>query len=88
MDVFKTEITPVEDQYIPRPFYGLTASMTEFQTLIADAIATHDNHLFANALAAFPQHVFTDNKRQLILELFDIYADVDPYMLEAKKYFL
>ena len=88
MDVFKNEITPVEDQYIPRPFYGLTASLTEFQTLIADAIATHDNHLFANALAAFPQHVFTDNKRQLILELFDIYADVDPYMLEAKKYFL
>ena len=88
MDIFKDQITPVEDQYIPRPFYGLTASLSEYQTLIGDAIALHDNHLFANALAAFPQHTFAENKRQLILKLFDLYSDVDPYMLEAKKYFL
>ncbi|MBR2426486.1 MAG: hypothetical protein IKB16_07075 [Lentisphaeria bacterium] len=88
MDLYKNEITPVEDQYIPRPFYGLTASLSEYQTLLADSIAKHDNHIFANALATFPQHIFTDSKRKLILELFDIYSDVDPYMLEAKKYFM
>ena len=88
MDIFKEQSTPVADQYIPRPFYGLTASLSEYQTLIGDAIARHDNHLFANALAAFPQHTFRENKRQLILKLFDMYSDVDPYMLEAKKYFL
>lgn len=88
MDIFKDQITPVEDQYIPRPFYGLTASLSQYQTLLAEAVAKRDCRTFADALDSYPLYIFNKNKRSLIRQLFDIYSDVDPVMLEAKKYFI
>ena len=87
MELFKDRITPLENQFIPHPFQGLTASLSEFQTLQAEAIAKHDPQIFAAALDAYPVHRFQSARKEFFRKMFDIYTDLDPYMLEAKRYF-
>ena len=87
MDLFKDSIVPVENQFIPYPFQGLTASLSEFQTLQAEAIAKHDPEIFASALDAYPVHRFQPGHKEFFRKMFDIYTDLDPRMLEARQYF-
>lgn len=87
MDLFKDSIIPVENQFIPYPFQGLTASLSEFQTLQAEAIAKHDPEIFASALDAYPIHRFQPGHKEFFRKMFDIYTDLDPHMLEARRYF-
>ena len=78
MDIYKDTITPVENQYIPSPFRGLIASLSEFQTLNAEALGTHDPKLFAAALEAYPCNRFTKKRKEFFRKMFDIYTDIDP----------
>lgn len=86
MDIDKNTITPVENQYVPAPFQGLTSSLSEFQTLLADALAQKDARLFAAALDAYPVNRFAPERKEFIQKMFDIYTDVDPAMRQAVEY--
>lgn len=87
MDIFGKSVTPVEDQYVPAPFYGLTASLAEFQRLQAEAIAKWEPEIFADALDAYPVHRFTEHRKKFFREMFQLYTDLDPHMLGAVQYF-
>ncbi len=87
MDLFKDRITPVENQFVPEPFHGLIASLAEFQSLQAEAIAKNDARIFANALDAYPVHRFQPERIPFFRKMFDIYQDLDPDMLAADKFF-
>jgi alpha-galactosidase/6-phospho-beta-glucosidase family protein len=84
MDIFGKSVTPVENQYIPAPFYGLTASLAEFQRLQSEAIAKWEPGVFADALDAYPARRFMRSRKKFFREMFGIYADLDPQILEAK----
>ena len=86
MDIFKDTITPVENQYIPSPFRGLIASLSEFQTLIAEALANRDPRIFAAALDAYPVHRFETKRKEFFRKMFDLYTDVDPLWSKAMDY--
>ena len=88
IDIFGKKLTPVENQYIPAPFYGLVASLADFQRLQSEAIAAWNAEIFANALEAYPVHRFSLRRKEFFKLMFEIYTDLDPHMLEAKKYFL
>lgn len=86
MDIHGKTITPVENQYIPAPFYGLIASLSEFQTLLGDAIATNDPRLFATALEAYPIDRFSSNRTEYLGKMFDIYSDIPEVLQQARDY--
>lgn len=86
MDIFKDTVTPVENQYIPSPFRGLIASLSEFQTLNAEALATRDPRIFAAALDAYPIHRFEIKRKEFFQKMFDLYTDVDPVWSRAMDY--
>lgn len=87
IDILGKNIIPVTDQYIPEPFFGLTASLAEFQSLQSEAIAKWDPEIFANALDAYPVGRFTKKRDEFYRKMFALYSDIDPHMLEAEKYF-
>ena len=87
MDIFGRELTPVKDQYVPEPFFGLAASLSEHQTLLARAIAERSPDVFALALEAFPIHRFTKKRNEFYRKMFDLYDDLDPEILKARKFF-
>ena len=88
MDIFKDTITPVENQYIPAPFNGLIASLSEFQTLQSDAIAQQDPALFAAALDAYPIHRLMPERKEFFRKMFEIYDDLDPMWKKSLDYLL
>lgn len=85
IDIFKDVVTPVENQYVPHPFEGLIASLAEFQTLLADALAEHDPQLFAAAFDAYPVNRFHPERKEFLRKMFELYTDVDPVMREAQN---
>ena len=87
MDIYKDEIKPVENLYIPSPFKGLINSLAEFQALQSQAIAEHDPRIFAHALEAYPVNQFSDKRNEFFRQMFDLYSDMDPVMFEARKFF-
>ncbi len=87
MDIFNDKITPVKNLYIPKPFRGLIASLSEHQTLLAEAIAKHDPKLFVYALEAYPQNQFSPERKEFFLKMFDIHCDIDPKMHEARHFY-
>jgi alpha-galactosidase len=88
MDLHGKNITPVENQYIPPPFQGFIASLSEHQTLVADAIAQQDARLFADALDAYPMNQFHASRIPFFHRMFEIFSDLPPALLDAKKYFV
>ena len=88
MDIYKKNITPLEDQYIPEPFAGLVASLADFQRLQSEAIAAWDPEIFANALDAYPVHRFTERRKEYFRAMFRLFQDLDPHMRKAEQYFL
>jgi 6-phospho-beta-glucosidase len=88
MDLYKDTVTPVENQYIPSPFKGLIASLSEFQTLQADAIAQGDPKLFAAALDAYPVNRLTPERKEFFKKMFEIYDDLDPIWKKSLDYIL
>jgi 6-phospho-beta-glucosidase len=86
MDIRGKNIVPVENQYIPSPFKGLIASLSEHQTLIADAIARQDGRLFADALEAYPMNKFSASRVPFFHRMFEIFSDLSPALQQAKTY--
>jgi len=86
MDLHGKNIIPVENQYIPSPFKGLITSLSEHQTLMADAIAQHDGRLFADALEAYPMNKFSANRVPYFSRMFEIFFDLSPDLQQARNY--
>ena len=86
MDLCGKDIIPVENQYIPSPFKGLISSLSEHQTLLADAIAQQDGRLFADALEAYPMNKFSADRVQFFTRMFDIFADIPPALRTGVNY--
>ena len=78
MDLHGKNIIPVENQYIPSPFKGLITSLSEHQTLLADAIARQDGKLFADALEAYPMNKFTAGRVPFFHRMFELFSDLPP----------
>ncbi len=87
MNIDGKNITPAADLYIPAPFHGIISSISEFQTLQADAIAQESPRLFADSLEAYPFKQFTSDRREYYRELFGIYSDIREHFRDAVKYF-
>jgi len=86
MDLHGRNIIPVENQYIPSPFKGLITSLSEHQTLMADAIAQQDGRLFADALEAYPMNKFSADRVPYFNRMFEIFSDLPPALQQAKSY--
>jgi hypothetical protein len=86
MDLLGDTITPVENQYIPSPYRGLIASLSEFQTLTGDAIAKNDPAIFAQALEAYPVNQFSPQRKEFFTKMFDAYSDLDPMWRKSLDY--
>ena len=87
MDLFEDKIVPVENQYVPAPFLGVISSLSEFQTLLGEAVFRQDGKVFAAALEAYPVKQFSREKRKTLGRLFEIYrSGLNEKMLEAEKY--
>ncbi len=86
MDLIGDEIIPVENQYIPSPYRGLIASLSEFQTLTGDAIAQNDPAIFAQALDAYPVNQFSPKRKEFFTKMFDAYTDLDPMWRKSLDY--
>lgn len=86
MDLFKTTITPAEDMYIPAPFHGLIASLSEHQTLLADAIAQQSGRLFADALEAYPMNKFMPGRVSFFRRMFEIFDDLPSALKSGRDY--
>ena len=80
MDLHGKNIIPVENQYIPSPFKGLITSLSEHQTLLADAIAQQDGRLFADAIEAYPMNKFSAARVPFFQRMFEIFSDLPPYL--------
>lgn len=83
MDIFGKEITPVENQYVPSPFRGLVSSLSEYQTLLAEAIAKRDPQILAAAFDAYPVHRFRSERKDFLRKMFDLYPEIDPVMRKS-----
>jgi alpha-galactosidase/6-phospho-beta-glucosidase family protein len=83
MDLHGKNIVPVENQYIPSPFQGLIASLSEHQTLMADAIARQDGRLFADALEAYPMNKFSVASTPFFRRMFEIFSDLPPALCDG-----
>jgi alpha-galactosidase/6-phospho-beta-glucosidase family protein len=84
-----SEITPsAPDLAVPDPFYGLIASLSMHQTLLADAIATEDPKKLFEALYAYPIKQGTRDSRGVFRELLEINkTEVPEAFLETAGYF-
>lgn len=87
MDLFEDKIVPVKNQFVPHPFKGLVASLAEFQTLLAEALATNDPRRFADALEAYPMNRGLASRREFFRRMFELYSDIDPQIQKAAAFF-
>lgn len=86
MTIDGKNIRPAENLYVPAPFYSFIAGLSEFQTLQADAIATGDPRVFADALEAYPVNRFSNRRREFFREMFDIYTDIPKALQDGKDF--
>jgi len=76
IDISGKSLKPAPDQYIPHPFQGLIASLSESQTILADAVATNDPRIFADSLECYPMKPLSGSRAEYYKELFTIYEDL------------
>jgi alpha-galactosidase/6-phospho-beta-glucosidase family protein len=87
MDIQGRNLIPVADQYVPAPFHGVISSLSECQTLLAEAIAVGDPRLFADALEAYPMKRFEPARQEYYRRMLDIYSDLPAVYRKARDYF-
>ena len=85
MDISGNGFTPVDDLYVPAPFHGLISSLSEFLTLQADALATSDPKLFADALEAYPGNRCPE-RQEYYCQMLDIYRDIPAVYQKSRDY--
>jgi alpha-galactosidase/6-phospho-beta-glucosidase family protein len=86
MTIDGKNLTPEKNLYVPAPFYSFIAGLSEFQTLQADAIATGDPRIFADALEAYPVNRFSSSRKEYFREMFDIYTDIPKSLQDGKSF--
>ena len=86
MDLCAKSIVPVKDLYVPSPFKGLITSLSEHQTLLADAIAQQDGKLFVDALEAYPMNRFSAARLPFFRRMFEIFSDLPPALRDGAKH--
>ncbi len=69
MIVHKRTMRPETGLFIPPTVFGLTASLAQHQTLLADAMATQDPHVLAQALLCYPVGAYSQNLQKLVKAL-------------------
>jgi alpha-galactosidase/6-phospho-beta-glucosidase family protein len=83
MDIDGMKITPVENQFVPAPFADMVSALSEFQTLLGEAIVKHDHRIFAAALETY---LFCN--RQVVGKLFGLFKDIiNSEMQKASAFF-
>jgi alpha-galactosidase/6-phospho-beta-glucosidase family protein len=75
-------LVPDADLALSDGVHGLIGSLATHQTLLADAIATQDPRLFAEALAAYPVGQGTAANRALFRDLLKIHAAEIPAVFQ------
>lgn len=72
---------------VPAPYHSLITSISTYQTLLGDAVATQDPHTLADALFVYPVQFNTRSARRLGAELLDIHrAEIPAWCQEAKRW--
>jgi alpha-galactosidase/6-phospho-beta-glucosidase family protein len=73
--LYKDQIRPAADLFVPDVVHGLIDSLAVHQTMLADAIAQDDPRLLAHALLAYPEHPYSQALRSLNKDLAEINAE-------------
>lgn len=81
-------VRPAGQYEIPTVVAGLTSSLAAHQTMLADAIATEDPKLLAQALMVYPVRPYSRDLRNLSRELLEINATEIPATLRRATEFL
>jgi len=80
-------IRPVPGLAVPPVVQGLTSSLATHQTMLADAIATEDPKLLAQALQAYPVRAYSPALKALGRDLLAINAaEIPPALAKARQY--
>ena len=83
IDIDGKKIIPVENQFVPEPFYNTVSALSEFQTLLGEAIAKNDHKIFAAALEAYPYY-----NKEIVGKLFGLFKDIiNSEMYKASAFF-
>lgn len=83
MDIEGNKITPVENQFVPEPFLNIISPLSEFQTLVGEAVAKRDCKIFAQALETYPLF-----RKDVVIKHFEIFKDIiDNDMQETLTFF-
>lgn len=61
--------------------------IADFQRLQSEMIVKWNPEFFADALDAYPVHRFAEHRKKFFREMFQLYTEINPHMLEAVKYF-
>lgn len=81
-------LVPTPDLVLDDSVHGLISALATHQTLLADAIATQDPKIFAQALAAYPVNQGTESNRTLFRKLLKIHAGEIPAVFQqASEWF-
>ena len=86
IDIKNNDLTPVVNQYIPSPFKGLIASLSESQTILAQAVGNKDPRLFADALETYPTLCFDKKRNEYYKKMFTIYNDIPKVYQDAMDF--
>jgi alpha-galactosidase/6-phospho-beta-glucosidase family protein len=80
-------VTPAGHYCIPDVVNGLVNGLSSHQTMLADAIATDDPKLLAQAMLAYPVRPYSKDLRDLTRELIEINAEeISPALQRAVEF--
>ena len=85
MMIDKNWIRPVKKLVMPEVFRSLIDPLAAHQTMLGDAIATQDPKLFADAMYIYPVQYNTQNSRELLIEMLDIYKGIIPEVFQQAR---
>jgi len=85
--LYKDKVEPVACHQIPKIVHGIISSLATHQTMLADACATEDPKLLAQALLAYPVRPYSKAARDLYRKLIVINREeIVPSLRTADNY--
>ncbi|MCM8785008.1 MAG: hypothetical protein NC827_02130 [Candidatus Omnitrophica bacterium] len=78
-------IKPVENLFIPENMFGLISSISQHQTLLADAIYYRDPKILYNALCSYPINQLSKKSKKLWREFLEINESEIPIEFQSLK---
>ncbi|MCD6407527.1 hypothetical protein J7L87_00550 [bacterium] len=87
MEMKGKEIKPEKSLKIPESMYGIISSLSNYQTLLADAIGTKDPKILYQALYSYPVKQGSKEAKRLWKELLEINKDeIYPEFLKLEEF--